>query len=105
MNNTKQAVITIVTLTITFIIPITVTSAIQNSTTDVRTRAQEITAQAANTVNTGFTQLSNTPSINLPIVGEITTAVLGLFAIAIFFLILTILAGINLVKSRRTPLE
>lgn len=105
MKNFKQAVITVITLTITFVIPVTVTAVIRNNPTDIRSKAQEITAQAANTVNTGFTQLSNTSAVNLPLVGEVTLVALGLFLASIFFLVLTIVAGINLLRPKKAVIE
>ncbi len=100
MKGFKKFLVTFITLAITFVIPITLTQVIRQNPEDVRTRAQEITAEAAQTVNTGFTALSKSPTLQLPIIGEIAIATLGLFAIAFIFLILTIITGINLFKSK-----
>ena len=101
MRNFKQFAITFLTLAITFIIPITLTRVIQDNPEDIRTRAQEITASAAVTVNTGFTTLASTPEVTLPLIGSITIASLGLFITAIAFLIITIIAGIKVFKSEQ----
>lgn len=99
MKNFKQFAITFFTLAITFVIPITLTRVIQKNPEDVRIRAQEISASAATTVNTGFTALASTPEINLPVIGSVTLASLGLFIAAIIFLIFTVIAGIKVFGS------
>ena len=101
MKKFKQFAITFLTLAITFVIPITLTRAIQENPEDIRTRAQEISASAAATVNTGFTALAETPEINMPLIGSVTIASLGLFLAAIIFLIITIIAGIKVFKSEK----
>lgn len=100
MKNFKQFAITFLTLAITFVIPITLTRVVQENPDDVRAMAQEITASAAATVNTGFTSLASTPEVNLPIVGSVTIATLGLFLAAVVFLVFTVIAGIKVFSDK-----
>ena len=99
MKNAKQFTITFLTLAITFIIPITLTRVIQENPEDVRTQAQEISVSAAATIDTGFTALASTPEINLPLIGSVTIASLGLFVAAIVFLVFTVIAGVKVFKT------
>jgi len=101
-GNFRRFIITFFTLAITFVIPITLTRVVQENPEEVRSAAQEITAQAADTVNTGLSSLQETPSIELPVLGEVTYASLGLYVAALVFFILMVIAGFNLFKSRET---
>ncbi len=98
MKDWKQFAIAFFTLAITFIIPVTLTRVIQENPEDVRTQAQEITANAAAIVDTGVENLSKTPTINVPILGEMQIATLGLYVAAVVFLIVMIVAGTKLFK-------
>lgn len=98
MKNWKQATIAIFTLAITFIIPVTLTRVIQENPEDVRTKAQEITANAASVVDSGVENLAKTPTVTVPLVGEMQIATLGLYVAAIVFLIIMIIAGVKLFK-------
>lgn len=101
-ENVRKFIITFFTLAITFVIPITLTRVIQDNPEDLRTAAQEITAQAAETVNIGMKTLQSANTINLPVLGDVTYATLGLYIVALVFFVFMIIAGINLFKSRKS---
>jgi len=102
MKSFKQTILVVVTLAITFVIPITVTQVVRDNPEDVRTRAQEITSQAANTVNSGFSELSgNSEEVSLPGVGSVSIFTIVLFGGATIFAIIAGLATYNVVKERR----
>lgn len=100
MKDWKQFIVAFFTLAITFIIPVTVTKAIQDNPEDIRARAQEITANAVSIVNTGMDNLSSSPAITVPVLGETQIGTLILFVAAFFFLIMMIITGVKLFKQK-----
>ena len=102
MKKFKQFTITFLTLAITFVIPITLTRVIQENPEDIRTRAQEISAYAATTINTGFANLAKAPEIDIPLIGNVAVVSMGLFLAAMIFLVITVIAGIKVFKSGKT---